>query len=468
MKFITSFFKKLTSLTQRLFTKRDGIAMSVNAIVKKFNLLEEGKKLGALGLPPFHSKELSSIEVEVVRYIELEREKIKQDIIDDLSAVDAAIAQTQSHQYDLKTGLLTADFEREALVVLNKQSAWLEKIGTAAKRNLNELEAFRSKHQLERDAHYPDGSGLFFRYALLLLLVAFEGLFNASFFAEGLSTGLLGGFIYAITLASINVFTAFFLGKTAVRWSFHITPSIKMMGLIALIGTLCITLLNALTIGHLRSAILNESASPTKDALVTLLQSPLGFNDLTAWILCLVTIGFGIAAMLDGLFIDDLYPGYGEISRRAKSAVDEFDEEFEDVRTELEDIKQQNMEALDAEITKAHELLIQLAQQIEDKKAIYKSWAQRINDSEVVLYATLRAFRAENAKHRNDSLLPAYFDTLPTLRDISIAKSDLHAHEAALQDMTAHIKEVEAGLPSRKARIHEMFDNQIKQLSILK
>lgn len=468
MKFITSFFKKLTSLTQRLFTKRDGIAMSVNAIVKKFNLLEEGKKLGALGLPPFHSKELSSIEVEVVRYIELEREKIKQDIIDDLSAVDAAIAQTQSHQYDLKTGLLTADFEREALVVLNKQSAWLEKIGTAAKRKLNELEAFRSKHQLERDAHYPDGSGLFFRYALLLLLVAFEGLFNASFFAEGLSTGLLGGFIYAITLASINVFTAFFLGKTAVRWSFHITPSIKMMGLIALIGTLCITLLNALTIGHLRSAILNESASPTKDALVTLLQSPLGFNDLTAWILCLVTIGFGIAAMLDGLFIDDLYPGYGEISRRAKSAVDEFDEEFEDVRTELEDIKQQNMEALDAEITKAHELLIQLAQQIEDKKAIYKSWAQRINDSEVVLYATLRAFRAENAKHRNDSLLPAYFDTLPTLRDISIAKSDLHAHEAALQDMTAHIKEVEAGLPSRKARIHEMFDNHIKQLSILK
>ncbi len=468
MKFITSFFKKLTSLTQRLFTKRDGIAMSVNAIVKKFNLLEEGKKLGALGLPPFHSKELSSIEVEVVRYIELEREKIKQDIIDDLSAVDAAIAQTQSHQYDLKTGLLTADFEREALVVLNKQSAWLEKIGTAAKRKLNELETFRSKHQLERDAHYPDGSGLFFRYALLLLLVAFEGLFNASFFAEGLSTGLLGGFIYAITLASINVFTAFFLGKTAVRWSFHITPSIKMMGLIALIGTLCITLLNALTIGHLRSAILNESASPTKDALVTLLQSPLGFNDLTAWILCLVTIGFGIAAMLDGLFIDDLYPGYGEISRRAKSAVDEFDEEFEDVRTELEDIKQQNMEALDAEITKAHELLIQLAQQIEDKKAIYKSWAQRINDSEVVLYATLRAFRAENAKHRNDSLLPAYFDTLPTLRDISIAKSDLHAHEAALQDMTAHIKEVEAGLPSRKARIHEMFDNQIKQLSILK
>lgn len=468
MKFITSFFEKLTSLTQRLFPKRDAIAMSVNAIVKKFNLLEEGKRLGALGLPPFHSKELSSIEVEVVRYIEVEREKIKQQIIDDLETVDAAIAQTQTHQYDLKTGLLTADFEREALVVLNKQSAWLDKIGSAAKRKLIELESFKSRHQLERDASYPDGSGLFFRYALLLLLVAFEGVFNASFFAEGLSSGLLGGFFYAITLASINVFTAFFLGKTAVRWSFHIKPAFKVMGIAALMGTLCLTIFNALTIGHLRNAILNESTSPTKDALVTLLQSPAGFNDLTAWILFLVTVGFGIAAMVDGLFVDDLYPGYGDVSRRAKSAVDEFDEEFEEVRAELEDIKQQNMEALDAEITKAHQLLIQLSQQIEDKKAIYKSWTQKINDSEVVLYATLRAFRAENAKHRNDSLLPVYFDTLPTLRDISIPKSDLHAHEVALQEMTAHIKQIEAGLPSRKARIHEMFDTHIQQLSFLK
>lgn len=468
MKFITPFFDKLTSLTQRLFPERNGIAMSVNSIVKKFNLLEEGKRLGTLGLPPFHSKEISSIELEVVRYIELEREKIKQEIIEDLEEIDAAIAQTQTHQYDLKTGLLTADFEREALVVLNKQSAWLDKIGSAAKRRLKELESFKSKNRLDRDASYPDSSGLFFRYALLLLLVAFEGVFNASFFAEGLSTGLLGGFFYAITLASINVFTAFFLGKTAVRWSFHISPPIKMLGFMAVIGTLCVTTFNALAIGHLRNAILNESASPTKDALVTLLNNPAGFNDLMAWVLFLVTVGFGIAAMMDGLFIDDLYPGYGHISRRTKAAVDEFDEEFEEVRVELEEIKQQNMDALDAEIMKAHELLIRLSQQIEDKKAIYKSWTQKINDSEVVLYATLRAFRSENAKHRNDSLLPVYFDTLPTLRDIHIPKSDLHAHEVELQEMTNYIKQIEAGLPSRKARIHEMFDNHIKQLNFLK
>jgi hypothetical protein len=172
--------------------------------------------------------------------------------------------------------------------------------------------------------------------------------------------------------------------------------------------------------------------------------------------------------MIDGLFIDDLYPGYGSISRRTKAAVDEFEEEFEDVRAELEDIKQENIDALDAEIVKANQLLIRFAQQLDDKKAIYKSWAQKLNDSEVVLYATLRAFRSENAKHRNDSLLPSYFDTLPKLADVSMAKLDMRQHDSEMQEMHAHVKQIEDSLPSRKAHIHELFDSHIKQLNFLK
>ena len=157
MKLITKLFHKLTSLTRSLFPKRDGIALSVNSIVKRFNLLEEAKKLGVLGLTPFHKKELSSVELEVVRYIEVERERIKQDIISNIEQIDACIAETQTHQYDLKTGLLTADFEREALVILNKQSSWLDKIATSAKNKLQELNTFKATHQLNREASYRLG-----------------------------------------------------------------------------------------------------------------------------------------------------------------------------------------------------------------------------------------------------------------------------------------------------------------------
>lgn len=468
MKFVTSLFKKLTSSLRQLFSNRDEMGFGVNAIVKRFNLLEEGKKLGLLGLPPFHSKELSSIELEVLRYIEHEREKIKLEYQQDIEKIDACIAETLTHQHDLKTGLLTADFERQAIVIANQQHTWLDKLAASAKRKLQELEAFKSDNQLTRDASYPDGSAVFYRYALLILLVAFEGVFNASFFAEGLSTGLLGGFFYAVTLAGINVVTAFILGKTAVRWAFHIKPGPKTFGLLAFIATMGIIITNAFAIGHLRNAILMESANPTQDAFYTLLVNPMGFNDLMAWILFFVTIGFGIAALTDGLFLDDLYPGYGNVYRRAKMAVDEFEEEFEEVRAEFEEVKEENLAALDTEIRKANELLIRFSQQLEDKKLIYKSWAKKLSDSEVVLYATLRAFRAENSKHRKDSLLPSYFDTLPTLKDVSLAKPNMQQHEAELQEMQRQVKQIETSLPSRKARIHELFDSHIRQLSFLK
>jgi hypothetical protein len=363
---------------------------------------------------------------------------------------------------------LTADFERQALVIFNQQNAWLEKLASTAKRQLQELETFKSNHQLTRDARYPDGSAVFYRYALLILLVALEGVFNASFFSEGLSTGLLGGFFYAVTLAGINVVTAFVLGKTAVRWAFHSQTGLKTIGVFAIIATLCIIATNALAIGHLRSAILMESPNPTQDAFYTLLASPMGFNDLMAWVLFLVTVGFGIAAMMDGLFLDDLYPGYGPIFRRAKLAVDEFEEEFEDVRAEFEEVKEENLKALDTEIRKANELLIRFSQQLDDKKAIYKSWAQKLSESEVVLYATLRAFRSENSKHRKDSLLPSYFDTLPTLKEVILPKPNMQQHETELQEMQRQVKQIETSLPSRKARTHELFDSHIQQLSFLK
>ena len=101
MKLINAFLAKLTSLMQRLFPKKDDIALGVNAIVQRFKLLEEGKKLGLLGLPPFHSKELSSIELEVVRYIEHQREKIKHDFISNIEQIDAEISETKTHQHDL-------------------------------------------------------------------------------------------------------------------------------------------------------------------------------------------------------------------------------------------------------------------------------------------------------------------------------------------------------------------------------
>jgi len=468
MNLIRDFFARLKSFFSKQAAQGDMRSLDVGEIASRFKLVEEARHLANLGLPAFHSKVLTGTELEVVNYIDGAREQMQRQTLMEMERLERQMSQTQAEQHNVKANLLSADFERQALIIFNEQNSWLDKLGSAAKRRVAELEQFRQEHQLMRDALYPDGAGLFFRYAVLVLLVVFEGVFNASFFAEGLSSGLLGGFLYAALLAGLNVGVTFVFGKTAVRWAFHRQTVIRTLGLLALGVALCFTLVMALSMGHLRAAILAESLSPTKDAWVALLSHPFGLDDLVAWVLFFATVGFGVASLLDGLFIDDLYPGFGAISRRTQAAVEEFEEEFEEVRASLEAIKQDNIDALDQEILSANQQGLQLLLQLNDHKATYQAWVQTLSDSEIALYAALRIFRAENERARHDALRPSYFDTLPTLRPIRIPAPDLTKFEQAYQELTRKAKTLENTLPQRRAKVYQLFDAHIAQLNFIK
>ena len=163
-----------------------------------------------------------------------------------------------------------------------------------------------------------------------------------------------------------------------------------------------------------------------------------------------------------------VYPGYGDVSRRAKLAVEEFEDEFEEVRATLEDAKQDNIDALDEEIVQANQRAQQLKQLIDQKKALYHSWLTFLNESEVTLYAVLRMFRSENTRHRSDAMRPAYFDTLPTLRRIDIPKPDMTEQQNSLNDLADKAKSLEAGLNARRAKVYQLFDQHIQQLNYIK
>jgi hypothetical protein len=460
--------QKIKQLFQRKTTSNDVPNLEVAHIVDKFNLLLEAARLARLGLPAFHAKTITAIEQEVVHYIETAREQIQRQTQIDLHKMDLLLEQARASQFDIKISQLTTDFERQAIIVVNEQNAWLEKLANQAQRKTTELDKFRTRHHLDRDAVYPEGAGLFMRYAFLLLLVVFEGVFNASFFAEGLSTGLLGGFVYSAMLSAINVVVMFLLGKTVVRWFFHVSPGIKTIGVIAATAAVSYTLMVGLSVAHLRAAIILGSATPTQAALHTLLSSPIALDDMMSWVLFLVTSGFGLAAMMDGLFIDDLYPGYGDITRREISAVEEFEEEFDDVRANLDDIRQENLETLDQEIIKAHQIVARFRQIIDDKKTIFKSWQQTLDDSETALYAVLRIFRAENTKYRHDGMRPAYFDTLPSLTPVALEKHHFQQDESDYSVMMQKLQALESDLQSRREKIHQSFDQHVQRMNFIK
>jgi len=362
-----SWLKRRFKSTQKASTPRTEFdLLSVSSISAKFNLLSEAKRHAEMGLPAFHSKTLTQAELEVVRHITHTREQIERQAAIDIDKLDARIAEAYATQLDLQNSHITRDFEREALVVFNEQCSWLEKLSKKSKRKTEELFSFRQKNELERDAVYPEGAAIFARYAVLLLLIVIEGVLNASFFAEGLTTGLIGGFGYAATLDSLNVVVMFLIGKSDLRWIFHRKLNIQLFGYVVLITAIVYTGFVALAIAHLRSAIVNLAPEPTKFAWESLIANPLGLGDMMSWILFLITIGFGLAALVDGLFMDDLYPGYGDLSRREKLATEEFEEEFEEVRINLEELKEKNLDALEQEVLVANQLLEKCKQLIED------------------------------------------------------------------------------------------------------
>lgn len=444
------------------------MSSEIEAISKQFKINDEAKRLGKLGLPAFHSKELTSLETELIRHINVQREQMAQNVEREISEIDRELTNQEHEFQKYLTHSMSAEFERKARQIMDTQGAWLKKLANNAIANIKDLDAFAQEHNLKRQADYPEKSQLFFRYTLLMALIVIEGILNASFFSEGVSTGLIGGFVYAASLALINIAGCFFIGKAGVRWLNHDLVYGKIIGSLSLMLAVLFLCTMALSIAHIREAMTLGLDNPTQAAWTIMQQSLLNFKDLMSWFLMMLTIGFGVAAVVDGLFIDDIFPGYGKIHRRAESAKEEFESEFEEIRLELEDLKQEKLDFIDQQVDTCNELLFATQKLIETKQGIIKRFEDALGDTEVVLYATIRKFRFENEIVREDGLIPAYFHTMPALNPVAPIKSDSVRASALVDKLKENIKNHEHTIDRQREEVYQVFEKYVSQLNHLK
>jgi hypothetical protein len=324
--------------------RSENLSLETDSIVDKFQIVKEAKRLAALGLPSFHEKKPTQKETEVVEHLNLMREEVQRDYIRQTEDIHAKVVGMELTYKALQSDVLNAEFERQTRKLMDEQGDWLKKLAYNAMIRFKELEVFKKKNGLEREANYPSSSGLILRYSVLVFLVGIEGVLNANFFAEGLSSGLIGGFVYAALLAGINVLGCFFLGRFTVPWIVSKPIAGKLFGAISVLFALCFMLLVAMSIGHIREQLMAGAANPTQQAWAAMQTHFFGLNDLVSWFLVAISLGFAIAAIFDGLTIDDIYPGYGAMVRRCHQTRDEFDAEFEEVKEELEELKQEKLD----------------------------------------------------------------------------------------------------------------------------
>jgi len=461
------FWSWLTSARDRTPRKAhpDLHPLDVESLTRELDLLAQARRLGAAGLPHADARTLAGPEAVLVQRVE----KARQDYVDwavlrlgildqDIARQGAALALHRAREAD-------REFEREAVALLAERESLLRELRDAATRRRAELAAFVARNRLARDADYPGPAGRMLLAGLLVLMVVVEGLANAFFFAAGVESGLLGGFVYAALFAAINVALAYVLGKYGVRELAHVKPARKALGAAALALAAAAMVAIGLGIAHVRDALTAQLPDATDAALRTLLAHPFTLSGVPSWALFVISVLFAAFALVDGLKTDDPYPGYGRIARRTRLAADDHDTELEDVRARLEEAKAARLEALDLDLRRAQAALAVLESLIADKRATGTRLAHALRDADNALDALLRRFRTENELHRGGAPRPAYFDAAPELRPLPLPEIDTREDEATLAAQRALLAAALSEVQGLRARIQAAFERQFARLA---
>lgn len=447
--------------------RRDLCPLDIETIAKELNLIKEARRLGAAGLPAADATMLSAPEAGVVQRIE----KARQDYVDwgvlRRSVLSEDLSRRNVTQDVNRAAKADEEFERLASGLLTERHGHLFGLGEFARKREAELTAFKTKHALVRDALYPTPTGTYFRYSILFLLIIVEGALNAGFFAQGLDTGYLGGFTSAGILATINVVIAFAFGKFPIRYVNHSNAFLRRPAFLALALSLTIVIGMGLGIAHYRDSLNAEVANAAQSAFRDIVESPFRLRDFFSWALFIVSIAFGIASLFDGLYTDDLYPGYGSISRRTRDAVDDYNDELNTVRAALENRRNGVLQFVDETVPKSQVLVVEMESIIEGKKMAAWRLATAQHRAEHSLEALIRRFRTENELHRHEIPRPRYFDEQVVLQPIHIPDLTTTLDEVAVAEQKALVSALLANLQDIRARIQAAFNIQFDRLKPL-
>jgi hypothetical protein len=280
-----------------------------------------------------------------------------------------------------------------------------------------ELDAFKSLHRLARDACYPAPSLRVLLVVSLCALVVGEAFVNAFFFAEGIDSGILGGWLYAGAFSLVNVLCGYVWGRYIIPHANHVSGWRKLAGLCGIAAAIVTALGIGLLLAHFRDAVSDEPANAARVALEAFLSRPLGLLEIHSFILFGVSVVCALLATLDAYHMDDPYPDYGKLARRVVRASEDYDEELAEARSALEQLKEESLQDLQRSLDLAQSRIHRLHEAIAHKVSTENRLISALRDAANCLDTLLRCFRDENRAVRQTPV-PEYFNTTPAVPTI--------------------------------------------------
>lgn len=469
MSFLQGVWKWLTQARQRGSGKAhpDLNPYDVKRLIEELNLKAEAWRLGEAGVPAPDATRPGGAEAEAIQRVD----RVRQDYVNwgavRLSVLNERLQKTDITQTVNRARQADQEFERKVSSLIAEQEAVLRATSERARVFDAELRAFKATHGLTRSAVYLTGARAFFGYALLFFLVVLEGILNASFFAQGVDSGLLGGAAYAMVLAALNVAIAYGLGRWPSRHLHHNQLGPKALGRLAVTMAIVAMAVVGLAIAHFRDTLTSGSTDAPSAAMHALMTAPFMLKDLMSWSLFGISVVFALIAFFDGHFSDDLYPGYGKVSRRADEAAGAYESELQALRTSLDELREQDVNALDEAVRDSQASVTIFATTIEDKRSAKLKLEAALQDSANSLEAVLLIFRQENEVARKGLPRPAYFDQPPQLAPLNLPDFSTQANEQQLAAQRLLSERLIAEVQDIRGRIQAAFNQKVDLLKPL-
>jgi len=400
-----------------------------------------GTETGAHDLPPAAATELDSFESQIAERFEAERETSRDRLFEQIRLYQERLGGHDVHSRIAFADAIAKNVAAQYLTTRKSRKDELHRIRADMLARFDELERFKLENKIRRTARTPPSR--IYHYGIASVLLLIEIFLNGLFFARGSEYGLIGGWLWALIFASVNVVVGIFVGDIVWRNCNHpnsVRRSLSYIG--AVLATILFALFN-LFVAHFRDAIESNPAEAGKVAIQVIRESPFGLQELESWLLLALGFIFSQAASFDGLRLKDPFPGYTDVDTRFRLAEEDYRMGKEAVFEAIDQIKDEGIETLDASLQRLEvwkreieAILDQRSRQVARYKAYLKHLEECCNE-------LLQEYRNANVEARH-SPTPAYFQRSWTFR-VSEADSGLPAERSEVDKQI--LEELQRALP---------------------
>ena len=379
-------------------------------VSKSLELTDRGRDNGKNNKPVKSARSLDDVEQRIVAKVEEEKRTSYQILEDQFHGFSDRL---RNLDFEGQFGLIRqanftslADFKAEVTIGEDELHGLRRDLGDAE----SDLSSFKKKHQLERTAKVTKPGVVFFKFALLFLLLLVETILNGNFLATGNAQGILGGVTEAFTFAFLNIGSALLLSFFCVRLLVHRSLFMKFLGFISLLLYIAVALGINLALAHYREVSATIFSDAGREVVSRLFANPLGLAELNSWTLFGVGLMFSLIAFIDGCYLTDPYPGFSSVQKRLHKTRENYVDRKGDLIENLKEIRDDHNEKVEA-------IIRDLSQRRQESQAIIAHRArssslfiEHQNQLERAANALLTIYREANREMRSEPE-PKYFSS---------------------------------------------------------